>query len=418
MEQQSFTILLDRYLAGDLSTEDELILLEMIEQPEHLAFLESRITGDLKLHSHATEGPEEMRRRLQAYLSGQIRQDQKSRRSLRRIPVILRWAAAAVVLVAVCTATYFMLYQRRADKVPAIARTLKPEVRGDITPGSTRARLTLANGTTLILDSLHNGVLASQGNSHVQKLGNGQLSYTPIAGDAARPAGREEMTYNALSTPKGGWYQLTLSDGTKVWLNSVSSLTYPVSFNGAEREVTLEGEAYFEVDHTLPQAKDRPFRVHIKSASQHGDMSVMVLGTRFNINAYSDEDAVNTTLVDGAVKVAKDREETLLRPGQQALMEDQDARLKIAPAHIDAVLAWKNGEFHFDSTDIRPIMRQIARWYDVEIAYAESNLDAILYSGGISRKVNVRQLLELLSIDGRLKFELEGRRILVKRSRG
>jgi len=423
MEQQSFILLLDQYLSGNISPENEQILLEMLEEPQYRAALESRLTADLKAHTREQEGMEDVRIRLQANLAHHLEQEQKKRR---RIPVPIRWAAAAVLLTAVATGVFYLHHPGKAQDV---AQSAKPAINPKVLPGSTRATLTLASGATLILDSMHTGLIASQGNAHIQKLGNGELSYMPSitnAGkqDAMQPAANpdapeknKDIANNTLTTPKGGWYQLRLSDGTKVWLNSVSSLTFPVSFAGPVREVTLEGEAYFEVEH----AKDRPFKVHIRSSSRQGDMSVLVLGTSFNINAYSDEDAVRTTLVAGAVKVARDKQEALLRPGQQARISEKDSRFSIAQAPMDEVLAWKNGEFYFDSTDIRTIMRQIARWYDVQIVYADANMEDIRFSGSIARKENVGELLELLELlqlDGRLKLRLDGRRILVTRSRG
>ena len=244
-----------------------------------------------------------------------------------------------------------------------------------------------------MLDSASNGSLATEGNTRIEKLSDGQIVYT----------GKEtgEMEYNTLTVPRGSKIaSITLSDGTKVWLNSSSSLTYPVAFAGNERDVKISGEAYFEVAHNAA----KPFKV-IK-----GETLITVLGTHFNVNAYEDESSIKVTLLQGAVKVDRGTLTKLLKPGQQAQVSSD---IKINnEVNVDEVMAWKNGEFQFgEAADIHSIMREIARWYDVDIEYKGDISGHI--GGTISRDENVSQVLSMLEMTGAVKFLIEGKKIVV-----
>ena len=233
-------------------------------------------------------------------------------------------------------------------------------------------------------------------NIKIIKLNNGQLAYKPLQGKAS------EAAYNTLATPKGGQYTITLSDGTRVWLNAASSLRFPAAFTGRTRVVELTGEGYFEV------AKDptMPFKVKAKG------MEVEVLGTHFNINAYADENTVNTTLLEGSVKVAKGNENKKIKPGQQAVIRDNGDLSIVNAINVEEVIAWKNNEFRFEHIKVSKIMRQVARWYDVEIEY-EKNVPDVELSGIISRKEEVSQLLEILEATHKIQFQLSGNKIMV-----
>lgn len=266
----------------------------------------------------------------------------------------------------------------------------------DLPPGGNRATLTLANGSKIDLSKTKNGTLSSQSGSYIIKQ-NDQLRYSTGADPAAAP-----VSYNTLSTPKGGQYQLTLADGTRVWLNAASSLKFPTAFTGSERMVELTGEAYFEVAHNSKQ----PFKV--KSAGQ----TVEDIGTQFDINAYADEDAVTTTLVEGSVKILDGQKETMIKPGEQYLLKSNHEGKVESDVDLDEVTAWKNGMFQFDNADIKTIMRQVSRWYNVDVVY-QGQIPASTYHGRLSRNSNASVVLRILELSG-INFTIERGKIIVK----
>jgi ferric-dicitrate binding protein FerR (iron transport regulator) len=311
-------------------------------------------------------------------------------------------AAAAVVILILAAGSYFIFNKNNSQK--QIAQSHSQKFYNDITPGGNKAILTLANGSQIVLDSAAVGTLANQGNVKIIKLDSGQLAYNG-------PQTKEiltEISYNTISTPRGGQYQLTLSDGTKVWLNAASSLRFPASFVGKERKVELTGEGYFQVVHNSTQ----PFTVSVNGMEVHD------IGTAFNINAYRDEPVIKTTLISGGVRVTelKTRNSKLLKPGQQALVsltDDQNPEhITIKPADIAEAIGWKNGKFQFgEGTDIATIMRQIARWYDVDVEYKGKITGHI--GGSISRNVNASKVLNMLEKTGSVKFKIEGKKVIV-----
>jgi transmembrane sensor len=304
------------------------------------------------------------------------------------------WWAAASILLLFSTLGYFALKTSFPDTNPNEAQNNTIAAQHDISPGGTRAFLTLADGTNLVLDSAANGALAKQGNVTIIKL-DGQLAYN----HAGEKAG--EVLYNTITTPKGGQYQLILADGTKVWLNAASSIRFPTTFYGSQRRVELTGEAYFEVAHN-PAA---PFYVG------SGTTEVMVLGTHFNIMAYSDEAATLVTLLQGSVSVQSTTHKTVIKPGQQARVA---TGISVADdVDTEQVMAWKNGAFVFgESMSIQEIMRQLSRWYDVEIVYQRQPTGRI--GGSISKQVNISQVLSILEMTGEVHFELQGKSVIVK----
>ena len=267
----------------------------------------------------------------------------------------------------------------------------------DLAPGGNKAILTLADGSKINLNSVKNGSLTAQPGAHIVKQ-SGQLAYK----DAADNSSSIQVSYNTLTTPKGGQYQLTLVDGTKVWLNAASSLKFPTAFSGNERVVELTGEAYFEVAHNSKQ----PFKV--KTASQ----VVQDIGTQFDVNSYADEGAVATTLIEGSVKIYDAKGQTLIKPGQQYLLKNSGVAEVKNEVNLDEVTAWKNGMFQFDSADIKTIMRQISRWYNVDVEY-QGQIPPSTYHGRISRNSNASTVLKILELSG-INFTIEGRTIIVK----
>jgi transmembrane sensor len=326
---------------------------------------------------------------------------------------ILKYASAAAVLLGVCVGGYWLLVNKSQ---PVVVDVQAGRFKNDIQPGGNKATLTLASGSVINLDSAQHGALATQGNSQVIKLNDSVLTY------AQGSKGAEAVAYNTLATPKGGQYLLVLPDGTKVWLNAASSITYPTAFIGNERVVKITGEAYFEVRKNASQ----PFKVSIP-----GKEEIEVLGTSFNANAYGDEPEIRTTLVDGSVKVKaenlvgvntnKEKLSLVLKPGQQAQLVvadnantgmDGSDRIKLSSdVDLEAVMAWKNGLFRFNDASIRTIMQQAARWYDVEIDYQTS--DKLGFVATISRNVPISKLLKLLELTDRVHFKVDGKKITV-----
>lgn len=268
-----------------------------------------------------------------------------------------------------------------------------------IVPGNKKATLSIANGKVILLEDAANGVLAKAGSGSVIKTHSGQIIYH--ATDHLN-AHNNNVAYNTLTTPKGGEYQLVLPDGTKVWLNSASSITYPEVFIGKERHVKLTGEAYFEV----AKNKEKPFYVSLNQ------VQIRVLGTHFNITAYADDENMTATLLEGAVQVTKNKAQSLLIPGQQAVVNMGSDHIIVSEANIANAIAWKNGYFIFNDEDIRSIMKKISRWYDVDIDYQGTIINQN-FGGTFHRSKGITELLHQLERIGKVHFKITGRRITV-----
>ncbi len=303
------------------------------------------------------------------------------------------WAAAVTAGLLLATGLYFLFRPVVTVKpAPALAQRYK----NDIAPGGNKAMLTLADGSRIVLDEARNDTLGQQGNTSIIKTQNGQVQYH-AAGNTAT------VTYNTLSTPRGGQYQLTLPDGTRVWLNAASSLHFPTAFTGNHRTVELTGEGYFEVA-ALP---GKPFLVKANGAD------ITVLGTHFNVMAYANEQAMAVTLLEGAVNVGRNATVKKLLPGQQARITGNNS-IMISGADVQEAVAWKNGYFIFDRADITTVMRQLERWYDIEVVY-EGAPPEMRFGGGMQRSLPLSGILRLLEKNGVL-FKIEGRKITVLRS--
>jgi transmembrane sensor len=296
------------------------------------------------------------------------------------------YAAAAILLFFVAG---YLLLNNTKKPLPIAEQGMKK----DIPAGRQGAILTLSNGHRIILDSAGNGVLTSDAGVRVIRKG-GELSYGGKT---------DEILYNQVVTPKGRKWQLILSDGTKVWLNAASSIRYPISFVGKERMVEVTGETYFEV---APD-KNRPFKINIA-----GKGDIEVLGTHFDVNAYDDEDAMRTTLLEGSVKVIRGRSSSLLSPGQQAVLGNGTDDIKVInDANIDEVMAWKNGRFIFSDMDLKSIMRQLTRWYDVDVVY-EGKVPGIRVGGIIHNDVYLSTVMVFLGENG-VHYKIEGKKITI-----
>ncbi|MBB6107605.1 FecR family protein [Mucilaginibacter lappiensis] len=307
-------------------------------------------------------------------------------------PKFIGWpriaAAASVVICLAIGGYYFLLHKKDSPQTAQIHQH-------DIAPGSNKAILTLANGKRIILSGNPNGKLAQEGNAEINKTADGQIVYQATDESAGGAA-----AFNTTSTPRGGQYHVLLSDGTNVWLNAASSITYPTTFSGNNRTVEITGEVYFEVAHNAA----KPFRV--KSKGQ----LVEVLGTHFNINSYADEPALKTTLLEGSINITVNNHARLLKPGEQATVVQNN--MNIATADPDQAVGWKNGDFIFNDEDLQNVMRQIARWYDVDVIY-KNNTGYKKFFGTISRTKKLSEILKALEMNQNVHFKMEGRRIEV-----
>ncbi|HEU4609434.1 MAG TPA: FecR family protein [Chitinophagaceae bacterium] len=323
------------------------------------------------------------------------------------------YIAAAVLLLAVAI-SWFVWLEKRPSASAANSGSLPPTKEGTvagIVPGRNRAVLTLAGGQTIQLDSGMHGELARQGSVSVAALQGGSLQYQEGGSDVATGTA---FLYNTLSTPRGGQYRLMLADGSQVWLNASSSIRFPAVFSGQTRQVEITGEAYFEVAHRLKAGSSDPvpFVVLIKGAGQH-DAKVEVLGTHFNINAYQDEPLLRTTLLEGAVRFSRNGQSVTLRPGDQVGAPDEGRLQVVTDADVNEAIAWKNGKFSFNGEGVESVMRQVARWYDVDIRF-EGEHPAQRFGGEIARTSNLEEVLQMLRSSG-VHFRVEGRTIVVTR---
>lgn len=312
----------------------------------------------------------------------------------------LQWfkisAAAAAILVLFSISIYFFLNNQ--NNQPPVAQIINK----DIKPGGNKAILTLANGQQIVLTDVKNGQLAQQGNLIIHKTKDGLVVYSSSSATSqtGKAKSKGAIAYNTISTPRGGQYQVILPDGSHVWLNAASSIKYPTTFAGNIRKVEITGEAYFEVVHNAA----KPFRV-----SSNGQ-TVDVLGTHFNINAYNDEQVIKTTLLEGSVRVTANNNIRVLKPGEQSRLA-LDGDLKVNEANLAEAIAWKNGLFYFENTSLQNVMRQLARWYEVEIDY-EGKIPDRTFTGKIHRDVNVSEVFEILKFTN-VTFKIDGKKIVV-----
>ena len=413
LNEAHLKVLLEKALAGKAGDEELRTLADALESDadyevteQMAAFLSSRNTA------YVLPGEERVSRLADEILEADKLSSTPSLPYRRKVPVIALWkkiAVAAVVLGAAITTFYlWQINSRPADKLTGYQE--KDSI--DVNPGNNKARLILADGSFIVLDSVANGPLSVQGHASISKRKDGQVSYS--AAETASKENNSASLFNTIVVPRGGQYQLSLSDGTQVWLNAASSLRFPVTFTGAERVVELEGEGYFEV------AKDaaRPFAVRTKRAEVH------VLGTHFNICAYPEEDW-KTTLLEGSVKVVNressivnvQQQSATLKPGQQAAIpfpssqSNQSQSIQVQTADIDEAIAWKEGYFQFNDASVPFIMQQVSRWYDVDIVYKERAGKA-LFNGRINRDIRLSGIVNALK-EGGINCTIEKNRLLV-----
>lgn len=372
MEKQKAEELLDKYLQGNCTAEEKKLV-------EHTYNLLEQVSPD------AANGLDDTYWKSEIY---------------GRIPVVSpvrlwpRIAAAASIVLVIGIGTLYYVNRHKEHSTESVA------LKNDIVPGKHGATLTLANGSKIRLSDAANGQLAQQAGVTVSKLTNGQLVY-----EIKLQAGtRNDLgAINTLSTARGETYQVLLPDGSKVWLNAASSLTYAANLlQGGKRSVELRGEGYFEV------AKDKAHPFIVATRGQ----KVEVLGTHFNINAYEDESAIKTTLLEGSVIVTAQNSSAKLRPGFEAVNHFKD--LDVKEADLEVAVAWKNDQFLFESQDIKTIMRMISRWYDVDVIY-EGEITSDTFSGGVPRFDKLSKILKSLESTKKISFRVEGRKLYVRK---
>ncbi|TAN02219.1 MAG: DUF4974 domain-containing protein [Chitinophagaceae bacterium] len=389
-EKQSYHLfyiagLLEKYLNEELTLAELDDLENWINVNEHNRKVFEKITNkdqrEAALSSMANLPTETMLEKLKMQIN--MAETQTHTRTIRRYRY---WAAAGItILLAVGAFLFFNNKPKQVSDKP-IAQSMQ------IAPAIPQARLVTSNGQTLLLNDTGDSSFM-QGTTNVRQQ-KGQLSYLN-SGEAGK------LQYNTLITPRGGIYMVTLDDGTKVWLNAASSLHYPVHFASGERKVELDGEAYFEVS----EDNRRPFKVAV------GDMNIEVLGTHFNVMAYDDEQQTTTTLLEGKVKVSAGTIGKIIKPGQEVQLNKSTDMLTVKKADTVASISWKNGLFEFDNTDMKSILRELSRWYNVDIVYSVGVKDRY-FTGTAPRSMSLNDMLKGLSSSG-IDFRVEGRKIIV-----
>ena len=389
MQEEQIRYLIGQYMRRELTTAQQEELLRLTDAAGEATVIEA-LKEMMEAESHDAPAVDE--EHLLASLQQVLSVDKKlpSRGRYRRL---FRLAAAAVVVLALGIGTYRWFSHRKESQ--SLANN-NQSLQHDASPGRDGAILTLSDGRKLVLDSLGSGVVTTQGKTTVS-LKNGQLVYNATGSEAV-------MLYNTMTTPRGRQYQLVLPDGSAVWLNAASSITYPTAFTGNERNVTITGEAYFEI------AKDKSKPFHVKTSG----IEVEVLGTHFNINAYGDAGSIKTTLLEGSVKVKNNQSAVMIQPGEQAVASSAPTSPRIqvqADADIEEVMAWKNGFFKFNNTDIRTVMQQLERWYDLQVVY-EGTIPTDRFGGKLPRDANASEVLKALE-QTQVHFRIEGRKLIV-----
>lgn len=397
MDKKEFLELVDLYLSGKATTEQEEILVR---------FFASFQEEDSKKHMIGMK--EELEARMLHRLMTSIHQPEPAPVSIpgRYGMRSIRGMAAAIAILLLAGSLFYFagsskkgLFAGREAEVEKVQPVLQP--------GGNRAVLKLADGSTIVLSNAANGVLAMQGSTAVKKADDGKLIIVN-----GKPDVGDNRKINVIETPKGGQYQLTLPDGTRVWLNAESSLSFPTSFGPGERRVELTGEAYFEVAaayHTGRRSR-KPFLV------KSGTMTVEVLGTHFNVMAYPDAPNQETTLLEGSVIVAAGKTRQKISPGEQAFIENKHIpALKVRHVNLESALAWKEGLFVFDNTGIDDAMLQIEKWYDAEVIY-EGSKPEVAFTGVLPRSSDVSKVLGLLESAQGVRFTLQGRKIIVRKT--
>jgi ferric-dicitrate binding protein FerR (iron transport regulator) len=399
-----------QYLNQELSADENRELMQLLQQQSNDAAVKEWLDdlwSNLTIENRLSES------KANALFNAILAADrgmsmQTAQRPVRRMFTTMRVAAAAVLLLCISAGAWYFFFKKPAAST--VQRDEPAHIINDLPPGTNNAVLVLADGSRINLDSTANGNLARQGEVTISKR-DGMVVYDNR--QQAIDNTQKAIPYNTISTARGNQYQLLLPDGSKVWLNAESSVRFPVAFHGKERRVEITGEVFFDVVHNSKM----PFAVVANG------VEVQDLGTQFNVNAYKNEEGVKTTVVEGKVniqlaignkqKTIDNRQSAILVPGQQAQVNDRGAIKVIKDADVDAAVAWKNGQFMFAGNSIQSVMRQLERWYDIEVSYAP-NVSTEEYIGTITRFSNISAVLNMLERTGTVRFELKGKKVFVK----
>ena len=388
--------LFKRYTENNCTAEERNEFIQMVKQEENALELNSLISNAMSQAEFDRETSQEKTEQLFATILNTVSvPDDKVKPMFHSKKIKKLWRVAAAIIILMAGSSVYYLLKKNTIHQVVQKEGIHKQLKDDVAPGYNGAILTLSNGQQITLDSVGNGMLTAQGNTNILKQ-NGKIVYN------GQNISKTQVLYNTMTTPRGRQYALVLADGTKVWLNAASSITFPTAFTGSERRVQIIGEAYFEVARNAAM----PFKVEV------GKMEVKVLGTHFNIKAYDDESATKTTLLEGAVHITNENKNALLKPGQQAVWDQTSGGFKIVEANVEEAVAWKNGLFEFNNADIKSIMRQLSRWYDVEVVY-QGDVSDKDFSGVISQNTNLSQVLKMLQLTKEVHFKIEGVKVTV-----
>ncbi|WP_338840207.1 FecR family protein [Flavobacterium ginsenosidimutans] len=380
MNESEILALLQKYQEGTLSNEDK----DKLEA----WYLHKASNSNRQLSEYELEDSYE-------HLKSKLPLAQKAK-------VVSLWprvaVAASVTLLLGSGIFYFTKSEvKEEEKIQVVE---KPK---DIAPGGNKGILTLSNGKQIVLSDVSaKDIIAKEGEEDevtIKMDANGVITY--VINPNADSSKENANSFNTLSTPTGGQYNIVLADGTKVFLNAVSSIKYPTQFNGDERTVELEGEAYFEV------AKDKSKPFIVKSDNQ----KIQVLGTHFNVHAYNNEAIIKTTLLEGSVAVAFRNQTAILKPGQQSNITENSTKITVKEVDTEAAIAWTNGRFKFDNADLKSVMKQLERWYGIKVEY-RGDVSDVRFNGGTFRNKNLSEVLKVLELSN-IKFRVEGKTIIV-----
>ena len=388
MTQKELTELIDKYLSGQATPAEKRKIEQWYESFDQAPIQNEEEVVE-RIHASLEHNLQKTRQRLLRLQKQDQPKPGKIGRSWMRV------AAVGILFIALSTAFYVLL-QHAPQKMLAVTAQNSERLYG---PATNHAILTLANGQTIVLDSNQNGVVSVQGKTKITKTGNGLLTYNTTAQSQAPQLDGQD--YNSLHTPRGAKFQIVLADGSKVWLNAASTIRFPAAFGAKSRDIQLTGEAYFEI------AKDpnRPFHVLAKG------LNVNVLGTRFNVMAYENENMIKTTLLEGAVKISKGNNSLSLGPGEAGWLTKEDHLQRVMLTDATREIAWKNNLFWFKDNNIETVMRQLSRWYDIDVVY-NGPIPSGHYSGIISRNTNLSQVLETLKLSG-IHFKIDNNQLTV-----
>ncbi len=380
MDKKEFLGLLERIRSGEATDKDILL---------YNTWFAKFQTSDV-WNSAEQGNAEEINKKIHSRIRQQIDERPKN---VNKSRLFIRFTAAAAILIIVFTAGFHSFYQKAIIK-PQIA-----ENRGfNAFSNYNRATLTLNDGRQVLLSEGKVGKVASEPDASIQNLTNGRIFYQNIAHQTTLAS--DAASYNVLNTPNGGQYQIEFTDGSRAFLNAASRLRYPTTFRGNERVVELDGEAYFEVVHDAA----KPFKVISKG------QVVEVLGTHFNINSYGNEASVKTTLVEGSIRILAGGKKSILKPGQQLTINAKQTYVK--QTDVEAAVAWKNGFLEFDNRDIQSVMREISRWFDVNVEF-QNPANTVKYTARISKYSDIREVLKILESTKTIHFKIYGKKIVV-----